>query len=183
MKRRPDYKKGSSTLSVMMTALTVALYFFIFTWLFIFLIVFGGRLPRWLYFTLLFLYLAFLFGIGMYLYRRIDFRRERAVYGDDAFFEAHPKEWKRELRRWRKSGAYHVVSEDLPAVLRGEEGTPLKQGTPYDELYYRMYPKALRRDLKRQQFKRRLRGIFTSSPEPSVYERRLSELAEKIEVE
>ncbi len=180
MKRKPDNQKGGSLFSVAMISLGLILYFIVFLWAFIFLIVFSGRMPKWLYFTLLFLYFAMLTTVGMVLYRRIELRKERALYGDEAFFAAHPREWKRELRRWKKSGAYHTVTNDIPAVLQSNDGSPLKQGVPYDELYYEMCPNALRRDLRRQRFFRRVRGRLTrTSLEPSPYERRLSELTQK----
>lgn len=181
MKRKPDCQKGGSLFSVALTSLGLISYFIVFLWAFIFLIVFSDHMPKWLYFTLLILYFAMLMTTGMVLYRRIDLRRERALYGDEAFFAAHPKEWKRELRRWRKAGAYHAASDDIPAVLRGEDGSPVKQGVPYDEQYYRMCPKALRRDLRLQRLRRRmLEKITFSSKEPSLYEKRLEALAEKI---
>lgn len=181
MKRKPSCEKGGSLFSVAMISLGLILYFIVFLWAFIFLIVFSDRMPKWLYFTLLFLYFAMLTTVGMVLYRRIELRKERALYGDEAFFAAHPKEWKRELRRWKKSGAYHTVTNDIPAVLQGGDGGPVKQGLPYDEQYYRMCPKTLRRDLKAQQLRRRILEKLTfSSKEPSLFERRLAELAEKI---
>lgn len=176
-KRQLGRIRGGSLFSVALISLGLISYFMLLQWAFIFLIVFSDQMPKWLYFTLLFLYIASITTAGMYLYRRIDLRRERAQYGDDAFFAAHPKEWKRELRRWRKAGAYHTVPDDVPAVPQGGEGSPLKQGIPYDEQYYRMYPKALGRDLKAQRLRRRfLEKITFSARKPSPYERRLTEL-------
>ena len=187
-KRIPDSQKGSSLLSVMLISLSIVLYFFVFTWLLIFLIVFAGRMPKWLYFTLLFLYLTLLASTGGYLYRRIELRKERALYGDEAFFAAHPKEWKRELRRWRRAGAHRTAaneeSEEGPAVLSGTNGNAAEPKKAYDELYYGMYPNVLKRDLARQRFFRRIRERLThTSKEPSVYEKRLAELKEKLGIE
>lgn len=180
MNRTPGYRQGSSLLFVMLVSIGIVLYFALFTWLLIFLIVFSGHMPKWLYFLLLFLYFGMLMVTGGMLYRRIELRRERALYGDEAFFAAHPKEWKRELRRWKRSGAYRSAS-DGPAVLDGNVTGSKK---PYDELYYETEPNALQRDLRRQRFFRRVcEKITRSSKEPSAYEKRLEELRQKLGIE
>lgn len=181
-KRQLGRIRGGSLFSVALISLGLISYFMLLQWAFIFLIVFSEQMPKWLYFTLLFLYIASITTAGMYLYRRLDLRRERAQYGDEAFFQAYPREWKRELRRWKKTGAYHTVQNEAPAVLQRSDGSPLKQGLPYDELYYRMCPKALKRDLKVQRLRRRfLEKIASSQRAPSPYEQRLAEIKTKFD--
>ena len=182
-KRTPDYKRGSSMAAVLLLCLGVVLYFAAGGYLFIFLITSSVRLPGWLFLTLLALYFGTLVLFAHLVFRRGELQRERAILGDETFFKAHPKEWKRELKRWKDVSAYHAFSAEqaaeAPAVLQCE--TPAKQNPQYDELYYRMSPKTLKRDLKKLQTRRRIRARFTRKQiEPSPYEQRLSELLQKL---
>ncbi len=184
MHRTPDYKKGSSMVAILLICIGFILYFAAGCWTFIFLITYAIRLPGWLFYSLLALYFGTLFLFASLVYRKGELQRERAILGDEIFFREHPREWKRELKRWKNVSAYRAVSaeqpSDGPAILLGEE-TQAKELPAYDELYYRISPNALKRDLRMQQFRRRLRVRLTRKRiEPSPYEQRLTELSQKL---
>ncbi len=173
-------------------------------------IIYSWVIPTWLYILLICTWFGLVMWIGYVVYKRIDLRRERYLLGDDAFFRLHPREWKREVRRWHKVDTYRVVAQDispdeLPALLQiGYEATSediaslgltirsqeeanmaaikLLHDTPYDELYYRAYPKRLNRKLYLLKLRRAVsEKLSGSSKEPTLYERRLEELKAMIE--
>ena len=213
-RRSHSYRRGSSFFSVLLLTFGTALLMSGYGWVLGILIAYAEKIPGWLFFPLLLLYFGSLLLFGYFVYRRIELRRERSIIGDKAFFEQHPREWKREIRRWKDVDSYRAVSEtmdqsELPALLQlgysasKEEidalGIALKARTQsddepskgpagvrhevaYDELYYRAHPHALKRKRLGLQRRRRIREWLTrTSQEETLYERRLAEIAEKIE--
>lgn len=175
-----------------------------------FLIVYSHLLPTWVYILLTILWYGVVLWIGYVVYKRIDLRRERYLLGDEAFFRLHPREWKREIRRWKNVDSYRVVAQDfsqdeLPALLQlgyqatkeeiarlglaleqrdeiSKAATQLLHDTPYDELYYRAYPQRLRCKLALLRMRRTvIEKLTSSSREPTLYERRLEEIKAIIE--
>ena len=122
-KRRSDMKKGSSFLFVLLLALGLAFAMSLYGWLLILIIALAPKMPPGLFPVLLVLYSGFLLVFGYFVYRRIDLRQERSIFGDEAFFRMHPREWKREIRRWKDVDSYRAVSkqldkDQLPALLQ-----------------------------------------------------------------
>lgn len=113
---RPAYKKGSSTVSVVLLAIGLGLSFTAVTSVLFFLIASSDLLPRWLYVVLEVLYFLVLAIVGGCLYRRIDLRRERAQLGDEVFFEMYPREWKREIKRRKRMGL-EISDETRPGSV------------------------------------------------------------------
>lgn len=147
--------------------------------------------------VLICLYILTLAVVGALLYRRKERREERAVMGDQAFFERYPREWKKELRRWRRAATLRLSepqqSQQIPAALRMyREAGPQEQARfgfapqgetglsiPYDELYYRDHPRQLDRELRRQRRIRQRSGQVG----PSAVEDRLESLKRRLEAE
>ena len=209
-KRNLGKIRGGSMLSTLLLVLIVAFAVLIPGAVLGFIIIYSWAVPTWLYILMISVWYGLVLWIGYLVYRRIDLRRERYLLGDDAFFRLHPREWKREIRRWNKVDSYRVVAQDvapdeLPALLQlGYEATPedvaalgltlrsqdeanmaatkLLHDTPYDELYYRAYPNRLNRKLYLLKLRRAVSEKLTgSSKEPTLYEHRLEELKTIIE--
>lgn len=124
MKRKKSRAlRGSSMPATQLLVLGIALAVLIPGMLLGFLIVYSYLFPGWLYIILNILWYGLVMLLGYVVYKRIDLRLERYFLGDEAFFKAHPKEWKRELRRWNKVDSYRLIAQDLspeelPALLQ-----------------------------------------------------------------
>lgn len=161
--------------------------------LLVLLIMYSYALPTWLFISLLIVYFAALALVVVLIARPAALRKERYMLGDELFFRLHPREWKRELKRWKDVDSYRVIShetaaENVPALIQlgysasqeevdrlgialkarnGEQGpagtAALLHETAYDELYYRAHPKKLKWDLMILSIRRKLTERFSSS--------------------
>jgi hypothetical protein len=179
--------------SVLLLVLGIAFGLILPGSLLVFLIIYSHALPTWLYIVLTFLYYGLLVLVAILISRRANLRKERYMLGDELFFRLHPREWKRELKRWKDVDSYRVIShetaaENVPALIQfgysasqeevdrlgialkarnGEQGpagtAALLHETAYDELYYRAHPKKLKWELAALTLRRKLAERFTAS--------------------
>ena len=108
-KHRSDMKKGSSFLFVLLLALGLAITMSLYGWLLMLIIAFAPKMPPGLFPVLIVLYFGSLLVFGYFVYQRIELREERSILGDEVFFAMHPREWKREVRRWKDVDTYRAA--------------------------------------------------------------------------
>lgn len=191
--KRSRANRGSSMPSVLLLVLGIAFGLILPGSLLVFLIIYSHALPTWLYIVLTFLYYGLLVLVAILISRRANLRKERYMLGDELFFRLHPREWKRELKRWKDVDSYRVIShetaaENVPALIQlgysasqeevdrlgialkarnGEQGpagtAALLHETAYDELYYRAHPKKLKWEIALLTLRRKLAERFTAS--------------------
>lgn len=88
------------------------------------LVIFAEKLKGALFVVLWIVYLAALLALMIPILRAAKLRRLRSTFGDELFFAYYPKEYRRELRRWRRTEAYRAgaalsgEAEDVPALLK-----------------------------------------------------------------
>jgi hypothetical protein len=135
-------------------------------------------------------------------------RSERALLGDEAFFQKHPREFRREVARWRKVSAFMNGVNDsdfdlLPGLLQLKRelssddaarlgvvhsGSKFEEEfkdvefscEKYDRIYYGKHPRMLKRELRRLNIKRSLFLLLKNCDMPvDPYEHRLNELRDE----
>ncbi|MBR3299218.1 MAG: hypothetical protein IKI64_08440 [Clostridia bacterium] len=155
--------------------------------------------------TLSFVWLVVL---GEICVRPFILRSERTLLGDEAFFQKHPREFRREVARWHKVSAFINGVNDsdielLPGLLQlkrelssddaarlgivyadskfEEEFKDVEFSCEkYDRIYYSKHPRMLKRELRRLNLKRSLFLLLQNRDMPvDPYERRLIELREE----
>ncbi len=146
---------------------------------------------------------------GYFVFHPIIMRTERFMMGDEMFFSRHPREYRKEVARWRKVAAHmNAVAEGeeelLPGILQlkrelspedaarygvlmnSANGSVVYENEfefnseRYDRIYYSQHPRMLRLELRLLNIKRGFNLIFRNEDTPvTPYERRLNELAEE----
>ena len=171
-------------------------------------LMYAHKLSTPAFLLLLALGFAWLVVFGEICVRPSILRAERAIMGDEAFFQRHPREFRREVARWRKVSAFmNGISDSdielLPGLLQlkrelssddaarlgivhggskfDEEFKDVEFSCEkYDRIYYSKHPRMLKRELRRLNLKRSLFLLLKNQDMPvDPYEHRLNELRDE----
>lgn len=94
----------------------------------ILVLMFSRELGAFLFAPLFALSWVWIFMVGFVVIRPRILRLERSLFGDDQFFSMYPREYRKEVARWRKASAFlngvnssdefASYEDELPALLR-----------------------------------------------------------------